>query len=119
MGWERKPSHVLGGVAVGRVIDGERALPKSLAKVLRRARSMAQSDRLSWADSSLAAIGRNILDHQRHPETGDFLRQALSDAEALYAVLTAAVEALAPPVGLPPVEPRPTADLGVASVRQG
>lgn len=120
MRWERKPSiRTFGGVKVGQAVEDELSLPKPLAKALHVARLMAQADRLGWADTSLAVIGRNISDHRRHPDTGDFLRQALDDATTLWAVLSAAVEGLAPPVGLPPVEPRPTADLGVASVHRG
>jgi hypothetical protein len=120
MTWARKPSvRVIGGIRVAQAIEGENALPRPLQKALRVARRMDQGARLSWSDSSLAVIGRNISEHRKHPETGDFLRQALDDATTLYAVLTAAVEGLGPPVGLPPVEPRPTADLGVAALHQG
>ena len=120
MPWERKPSQrVVGGLRVARVLDEEEHLPKALRRALSRARRLSQADRLGWADSSLAVIGRNINEHRRHPETGDFLRQALDDATTLYAVLTAAVEGHGPPVGLPPVEPRPTADLGVSTADQG
>lgn len=120
MPWARKPSQrVLGGLRVARALEEEDHLPRPLQKALRRARRLGQGDRLNWADSSLAVIGRNIVEHRKHPETGDFLRQALDDATTLYAVLTAAVETLGPPVGLPPVEPRPTADLGVSTSYQG
>lgn len=120
MRWERKPTtRVIGGVQVARALEEEDSLPRPLKKALQRARRLGQGDRLGWADSSLAVIGRNISEHRKHPATGDFLRQAQSDAETLWAVLTAAVEALGPPVGLPPVEPRPTADLGVSTVYQG
>ena len=120
MSWAKKPSQrVLGGVKAAQVIEGEQALPAPLQRALRVARRMGQEDRLAWADSSLAVIGRNILDHRRHPETGDYLRQALDDATALYAVLSAAVEALGAPVGLPPVEPRPGAYLGVSTAHRG
>jgi hypothetical protein len=120
MRWERKPSQrVIGGIRVAQALEEEDKLPKAVAKALKRARRLGQNDRLGWADTSLAVIGRNIIEHRKHPETGDFLRQALDDATTLYAVLTAAVEALGPPVGLPPVEPRPTAELGVSTAYQG
>lgn len=120
MPWEPKPRlRTFGGVRVAREIEGEAALPRALAKALTVARRVSQDERLGWAESSLAVIGRNIVEHRKHPDTGDFLRQALDDATTLYAVLTAAVEGLGPPVGLPPVEPRPTAALGVSTGYQG
>lgn len=120
MTWARKPStRAIGGLRVAQVIEGEQALPRPLQRALRVARRISQDDRLAWADTSLAVIGRNISDHRRHPETGDFLRQALDDTTTLWAVLSAAVEGLGPPVGLPPVEPRPEASWGVAGMHQG
>lgn len=120
MAWERKPSQrVMGGFQAARMLEGGHELPPEMVKALRVARRMDMTAKLDWADSSLSVIGRNVSEHRRHPETGDFLRAALSDAVALYAVLAEAVEALPPPVGLPPVEARPTASLGVASLRQG
>lgn len=120
MTWARKPSiRTFGGVRVAQAIEDEVQLPRALAKALTVARRVSQDERLGWAESSLAVIGRNIVEHRKHPDTGDFIRQALDDATTLYAVLTAAVEGLGPPVGLPPVEPRPTAELGVSTVHQG
>lgn len=120
MPWEPKPkTRTFGGIRGAQQVEGEQTLPRALRKALTVARRMGVDARLAWAETSLAVIGRNIGEHRKHPETGDFLRQALDDATTLYAVLTAAVEALGPPVGLPPVEPRPTAQLGVSTGYQG
>lgn len=115
--WERKPRNVLGGPVVGRMVDTAQGMPREISKALKRTRRMAQGDRISWADSSLSSIGRNLVDHSRDTSgTGDHLRAALLDAAALYACLRAAVDDL-PPVSR--LERLPSAADGVASVRQG
>lgn len=117
MAWERKPRNTLGGPVVGRLEFAGESQPRPIAKALKRARLMRQGDRLDWADSSLSAIGRNLLEHGRDQSgTGDYLRAALSDATSLYACLQAAVDDL-PPVQR--IERRPNAMDGIAANRQG
>lgn len=115
-GWERKRPAGLGGQRAAAVLDGEMAMPKEVAKALKRARSMSPAQCIAWADAALSSIGRNISDHQHQPGAGDHLRAAQIDAATLYACLTAVVQ------GLPPTDPTvrvPRSEMGVASVRQG
>lgn len=113
--WEKKAPTTLGGQRAAQAVSG---LPKDIASALKKARRLGAGEALEWADASLATIGRNISDHRREPGTGDFLRAALSDAAALYAVLTAAVE-VQPNLGRPGGPPAVSAALGVAAFRQG
>lgn len=116
MTWERKRQAGLGGQRAARLLDTDTSMPKDIAAALRKARRMSTGNAIDWADGALASIGRNISDHRHDPRTGDHLRAAQSDAAALYACLTAAIDALPP---APPLDRLPSADLGVASIRQG
>lgn len=116
MQWERKRPAGLGGQRVAKILDADRDMPKDIAAALKRSRRMSPGQCIDWADAALSSIGRNISDHRHQPGVGDHLRAAQSDAAALYACLTAAIQ------GLPATDPTvrvPGSEMGVASVRQG
>lgn len=91
--------------------------PKEVSEAMRKAARLGQGERVDFADALVSEIGRSLVGHRHHTMTGDFLRTALRDAQALVGVLTVAVDYLSTPP--PAATPQPSADLGVASVRQG
>lgn len=116
MSWDRKRPQGLGGQRAAKIVDADEAMPRDIASALKKSRRMSPAMAIDWADGALASIGRNITDHRHDPRTGDHLRAARSDAAALYACLTAAIESLPP---APPLERWPGSEMGVSSVRQG
>ena len=115
MAWDRKERAGLGGQKAAKAL-ADNDMPKEIATALKRARKMSPAMCIEWADAALATIGRNLADHRNHPQTGDYLRAAQSDAAALWACLEAALDRQPPPE---PLDRLPSAALGVASARQG
>jgi len=113
--WTPKPTYGLGGVKAAVARGSGSGQGKEIDEAARKAVRLDQGERVNYADALVSEIGRSLTSHRRHTMTGDFLRTALRDAQALVGVLSVAVDHLGTPIDVI----TPNSSLGVSSVRQG